>query len=185
MGPIPDSPPLHGSMRRQARGRGQSGVYLAGVQRVRGAHTAVLERAYPRLYLLPTRPGPRRERGQNHPLARTAPSGTPGDGWGDAPRTHGALAPLECQYERGTACAKDACARSEREDRFGRSRSERRIIPTAVNARKDTSGSERGTTGAVAGQLPADGPLRAAGALSRPVAEHGDAPWRACPSAAS
>src|SRR5215469_6316737 len=36
--PLPLDPRLQGSMRRQASGSGQSGVYLAGLQRVRRAH---------------------------------------------------------------------------------------------------------------------------------------------------
>src|SRR5262249_19833203 len=42
-------------------------------------------------------PGPRRARGQQRAMARTAPSGTRGDACGEEPRTRGALAPAECQ----------------------------------------------------------------------------------------
>jgi putative transposase len=55
------------------------------------------ECAQPCLYALRADPGPRSERGQEHLLARTAPSGTRGVACGDEPRTRRAVAPAECQ----------------------------------------------------------------------------------------
>jgi putative transposase len=107
MAPLPLDPRLQGSVRRQARGSGQSSVYLAGVFRLWGAHAASLERAHPRLHELRAHPGPRRERGQNHALAWTTPSGTRGDTCGVEPRTRWAVAHAECQR----------CSTGRREDR--------------------------------------------------------------------
>jgi hypothetical protein len=57
--PLPHNPRFQGSMRREASGSGQPGVYLAGLFRLRGAHAALLERAHPCLYDLRVDPGPR------------------------------------------------------------------------------------------------------------------------------
>src|SRR5258708_34413714 len=97
MAPLPLDTRFQGSMRRQASGSGFSGVYLAGLFGLWGAHLQDALGAHPRLYALRADSGPRRERGAKHPMARTAPSGSPYVGGGDEPRTRGALAPAECQ----------------------------------------------------------------------------------------
>ena len=94
---LPLHPRFQGCKRREASGSGSPSVHVPGLQRMWGAHSEVLECSYPRLYQLWAYPGPRRERGQEHSMARTAPSGTRGDACGDEPRTRRALARAECQ----------------------------------------------------------------------------------------
>jgi len=84
-------------MRWKASGSGQPGVHHAGLQRVRRAHTKEPQCAHPRLHELRTGTRPRCERGQNYSMARTAPSGSPGVGWGNEPRTRRPLGRAECQ----------------------------------------------------------------------------------------
>src|SRR5260370_11267377 len=105
MAPLPLDTRFEGRTRRQASGSGFSGVYLAGLFGLWGAHLQDALGAHPRLYALRADSGPRRERGAKHPMARTAPSGSPYVGGGDEPRTRGALAPAECQnqFENATA----------------------------------------------------------------------------------
>jgi putative transposase len=104
MAPIPVHSRVQGSMRREASGSGATGVHQPGVQRVRGTDTKEPVRAYPRLHDLRADPGPRRERGQKHSMARTAPSGTRGDACGDEPRTRRPLGRAECQVWLSSGC---------------------------------------------------------------------------------
>src|SRR5260370_28442561 len=108
MAPLPLDTRFQGRMRRQASGSGFSGVYLAGLFGLWGAHLQDALGAHPRLYALRADSGPRRERGAKHPMARTAPSGSPYGGGGAEPRTRGAVAPAECQIS-GTMAAVGGC----------------------------------------------------------------------------
>ncbi len=100
MGQFPEHTCLQGSMRREASGSGQSGIYIAGLLRLWCTNTEESFRANPHLYRLRPDPGPRRERGEKYPMARAAPSGTRGDACGVEPRTRRALARAECQSGR-------------------------------------------------------------------------------------
>jgi IS605 OrfB family transposase len=64
-----------------------------------GARAQALERAHARLPDLRAGDGPRRERGQEYSMARTAPAETRGDACGDEPRTRRAFARAACQSE--------------------------------------------------------------------------------------
>jgi putative transposase len=85
--------------RVEASGSGQPGVYAAGLQRLRRTGVQEPVRSHARLHQLRTHARLRRERGAQHPMARTAPSGTRGDACGEEPRTRGAVAPAECQID--------------------------------------------------------------------------------------
>jgi putative transposase len=66
-------------------------------------------------------PAPRPQRRVEHPMARAAPSGTRGGTCGNEPRTHGAVAPVECQRHSPMVdgdCGNRAGRRADQRDRL-------------------------------------------------------------------
>src|SRR5262249_26322009 len=89
-----------------ASGRGATSVHVAGLLRLWGTGLEKPLGTHPRLPVLWTHPGPRRKCGQKHPMGRAGPSGSPGAGWGDEPRTRRPVGRAECQWLTWYGCSK-------------------------------------------------------------------------------
>ena len=84
-------------MRRSLSGGRAACLYLADLFRLRRHRLEKLVCPLARMPRLRDESSSGPQRGEEHPMARTEPSGSPGVGWGVEPRTRGALAPAECQ----------------------------------------------------------------------------------------